>query len=494
MNLDKDLQSIQEVRDHLKSARIAQKALELMSQEQIDHIVREMASAGERHAERLGKLAVEETGFGKAVDKRTKNIFASKFVHEHIKDMQTVGIINRDEQNKVWEVAQPVGVVAGIIPSTNPTSTIIFKALIAVKSRNAIVFSPHPSAKNCCIETTRVLMEAAKDAGAPEDILYCLSEPTMEASKELMTHRLTDVILATGGTGMIKAAYSSGKPAFGVGPGNVPVYVHTSAAADTAAEHIMQSKTFDNGTICASEQAIITDASVKEKLLKELVKRGAYVLNAEEKQKVASIILSGGALNPGIVGKSAQVIAQLADIRIPAEAQVLIAEESEVGKAWPFSVEKLSPLLALYTVKDWREGCQICIRLLELGGLGHTLGLHCEDRKIIEAFALEKPASRIVVNSGTTFGGIGATTGIPPSMTLGCGSFGNNITSDNIGPKHLLNIKRVAFGIRDLKEVSAEADTIVVDAVNSEVKAQELPINREEVMLIVKKVLQELKL
>ncbi|MEX2415039.1 MAG: acetaldehyde dehydrogenase (acetylating) [Paenibacillaceae bacterium] len=495
MNLDTDLHSIQEVRDSLQVAKKAQLILEAMSQEQIDVIVERMAQAAQREAGRLGQLAHEETGFGNPEDKRIKNIFASKTVYDHIKGMRTVGIIHRDEVNRVWEVAQPVGIVAGIIPSTNPTSTVIFKALIAIKARNAIVFSPHPSAKGCCLETTRVLMSAALEAGAPEGILYCLQRPTLEATKELMTHKLTDLILATGGTGMIKAAYSSGKPAYGVGPGNVPVYVHPSASPEQVAEHIIRSKTFDNGTICASEQALITDKSIREKLLSELKKRGAYVLNPDEKKKVAAIIMVGGSLNAKVVGRSAKAIAQLAGIDVPAGTIMLLAEESEVGKDYPFSVEKLSPILALYTVNDWREGCKLCVRLLELGGLGHSLGLHCEDQQIIEAFALEKPASRIIINAGTTFGGIGATTGIPPSLTLGCGSFGNNITSDNIGPKHLLNIKRVAFGIRDLKEVTAESNVEpgMITETEDRVKKLNLPISREEVMQIVKQVLMEFK-
>jgi acetaldehyde dehydrogenase (acetylating) len=494
MKLDADLQSIQEVRTFLQEAKAAQKQLERMTQSQIDDIVAAMAKAGESEAERLGALAVEETGYGKAADKKTKNLFVANDVYAAIKDMQTVGIIRKDEANKVWEIAQPFGIVAGIIPSTNPTSTVIFKCLISVKARNAIVISPHPAALRCCQETAKVMRQAAEKAGAPAGLIQCVSRPSIEASNELMKHKLTDVILATGGTAMVKAAYSSGKPAYGVGPGNVPVYIHQSANIAKAVSQILQSKTFDYGTICASEQAIVVDKAVKSQLVEELKRQGARFLNEQEKQKVGSIVMIGKGLNPKIVGKSPQVIAGMAGISIPGETRVLIAEETAVGLDHPFSVEKLSPLLALYTVNDWQEGCARCIELLELGGLGHTLGIHCEDMHIIEAFGLEKPASRIVVNSGTTFGGIGATTGIQPSMTLGCGSFGNNITSDNIGPQHLINIKRVTFGIREMETVPEhKAARSVERSVPTAETPGSLDITRDEVMQIVKKVLSELQ-
>ncbi len=493
MMLDSDLQAIQEVRNFLQQAKKAQKQLEKMTQAQIDQIVGAMARAAEAEAERLAAIAVEETGFGKTADKKAKNLFVARDVYGAIKDMTTVGIIRKDEARKVWEIAQPVGIVAAIIPSTNPTSTVMFKCMIALKARNAIVISPHPSALNCSLESAKVMRQAAEKAGAPEGLIHCVGMPSLEATQELMKHKLTDMILATGGTAMVKAAYSSGKPAYGVGPGNVPVYIHRSADVPKAVGRILQSKTFDYGTICASEQAIVTDQSVKGQVVDEFKKLHAYFLNEQEKAKVAAILLQGRGLNPRVVGKSPQVIAEMAGITVPANTSVLIAEETMVGLEYPFSVEKLSPVLALYTVKDWQEGCRRCIELLELGGLGHTLGIHCEDMNIIEAFGLEKPASRIVVNTGTTFGGIGASTGIQPSMTLGCGSFGNNITSDNIGPQHLLNIKRVAFGIREMQvettehQVSQKTEKILHSSTN-------LNITRDEVMQIVKHVLAEMKI
>ncbi|NEN86202.1 acetaldehyde dehydrogenase (acetylating) [Paenibacillus elgii] len=495
MKLDADLQAIQEVRSLLQEAGQAQKLLEKMTQSQIDDIVAAMARAAEAEAVRLAEMAVEETGYGKVADKTAKNLFVARNVYGSMKDMKTVGIVRKDDERKVWEVAQPVGVVAAIIPSTNPTSTVMFKCMIALKARNAIVISPHPSALRCSLEAAKVMRQAAEKAGAPAGLIHCLSKPSVEASNELMRHKRTDVILATGGTAMVKAAYSSGKPAYGVGPGNVPVYVHHSANLSRAVSLILQSKTFDYGTICASEQAIVADASIKPQLVEELKRQGAYFLDEEQKRKVGSILTIGKGLNPKVVGRSPQVIAEMAGFTVPPEARVLIAEETGVGHAYPFSVEKLSPVLALYTVKDWLEGCSRCMELLELGGLGHTLGIHCENESVIEAFGLEKPASRIVVNSGTTFGGIGATTGITPSFTLGCGSFGNNITSDNIGPQHLLNIKRVAFGIREMDIAPAAAQAVERTMEKLQPEASANPgISREDVLQIVRSVLSELQL
>ncbi|MEC0231007.1 acetaldehyde dehydrogenase (acetylating) [Paenibacillus alba] len=495
MKLDSDLQAIQEVRHFLQEAKAAQKQLEKMTQSQIDAIVAAMAQAVESEAERLAILAVEETGFGNVADKKAKNLFVARDIYAAIKDMQTVGIIRKDEVKQVWDIAQPVGIVAAIIPSTNPTSTVIFKCMISLKSRNAIVISPHPSALRCSQEAAAVMREAAEKAGAPQGLIHCLSHPSIEASGELMKHKLTDLILATGGTAMVKAAYSSGKPAYGVGPGNVPVYIHRSANISRAVGHILQSKTFDYGTICASEQALVVDEAVKAELVAELKRQGAYFLNAEEKEKVGSILTAGKGMNPQVVGRSPQVIAGKAGITVPETARVLIAEESEVGLEHPFAREKLSPVLALYTVKDWQEGCDRCMELLELGGLGHTLGIHGEDLSIIEAFGLEKPASRIVVNTGTTFGGIGATTGIMPSMTLGCGAYGNNITSDNIGPQHLMNIKRVAFGIKEMQTEPDENRVIaqVAQVADSLGSSHQLSITREEVAQIIRNVLSEMQ-
>ena len=455
---DIDLQSIQEVRNYLEEAKTAQKIMAKMTQSEIDHIVESMVKAAREEAERLAAMAVEETGFGNVPDKTVKNLFAANDVYNSIKDVKTVGIIRRDEENRVWEVAQPVGIVAGIVPSTNPTSTVIFKSLIAVKAGNAIIFSPHPAAAKCTTEAARIMQEAAERAGAPKGLIFCITKPTLAATNELMKHKLTDVILATGGPGLVRAAYSSGKPAYGVGPGNVPVYIHESANIEKAVELIIESKTFDYGTICASEQALLVDESIKEKVVAEMTKQGAYFLNEEEKRKVESIILVNGGLNAKIVGKSPQVIAEMAGIEVPSEAKVIVAEETGVGKEYPFSIEKLSPTLAFYTVKDMQAASELAQKLLDAGGLGHTVGIHAEDEKVIETYTIDKPAGRIIVNAGTTFGAIGATVNVKPSLTLGCGAIGNNVTSDNVTVNHLFNIKRVAFGVRQMpkKEESAQ--------------------------------------
>ncbi|WP_286232325.1 acetaldehyde dehydrogenase (acetylating) [Neobacillus mesonae] len=488
MYLDTDLESIQEARENLKLAKAAQKAMANMTQEQVDQIVHCMAQAAMREAGRLAAMAVDETGFGKMEDKMTKNLFSAKDVYESIKDKKTVGIISRDNETKVLEAAEPVGVVAGIIPSTNPTSTVIFKALIAIKSRNAIVFSPHPSAAKCTNEAANILMEAAKKAGAPDGIITCIKKPTLASAQELMKHKDTDLILATGGPGMVKTAYSSGKPAYGVGSGNVPVYIHSSANLARAVSQIVHSKTFDYGTICASEQALVVDKAIKNKVKSALEQQGAYFLDDYEKQRVEAIIFRGSGLNPEIVGRSPRDIAKIAGIIVSEDTRLLVAEETNIGKEHPISLEKLSPILAFYTVANEEEAGKVCNELLEIGGLGHTVGIHCEDQQLIESFGITQKASRVVVNSGTTFGGIGATTGISPSLTLGCGTYGNNISSDNIGPEHLLNKKRIAFGIREMKNDAPPRNTGFKESASY----SEPSVSKAEIMEIVKSVLKEL--
>lgn len=452
---DSDLISRQEARDLAEAAHAAFLIYREFSQEQVDAVVAAMAAAGLRESERLARMAVEETGYGRVKDKQAKNVLVSKNLHDYIRGIRTVGVLN--ESASVIEIAEPVGVVAAIVPSTNPTSTVIYKCLIAVKARNAIVVSPHPTARACCIETARVLAEAAEAAGAPRGIIGCMQTPTLEGSQELMSHKRVAVILATGGPGIVKAAYSSGKPAFGVGPGNVPVYVDRSADVAKAARDVLAGKTFDYGTVCASEQAVIVDAPVKEQVIEELVRNGGYFLSGAEIEKINSIILTpSGAINPDLVGRSPQVIARRAGFEVPETVEALIAALPGVGREYPLSREKLSPILAFYAVNGWREGCEMCKRILELGGMGHTLGIHATDRDVIMAFGLEKPAFRIIVNSPTTHGAVGYTTDLPPAMTLGCGAMGNNITSDNIGPLHLLNVKRVAFETKPLALTSMD--------------------------------------
>lgn len=451
MQFDQDLQSIQEMREAVKRAKEAQLKYMSYSQEQVDEIVKHVAQAAYAKSLELAQMAVEETGMGIVEHKKIKNEVGSMAVYESIKDEKTVGIIREDRINKITEVAYPFGVVAGIIPTTNPTSTAIFKALISLKTRNAIVVSPHPRAVKCTVEALKVCNEAAVQAGAPEGLIGWISKPSMAATNELMKHRDVNVILATGGGALVRAAYSSGKPAYGVGPGNVPCYIEKSANVSKTASMIIDSKSFDNGTICATEQSLVVDRNIQKMVIRELRNNGAYFLNAEEKVLVEKVITPApGKLNPNIVGQNAVKIAEMAGINVPATTSVLIAEETRIGKEVPFSIEKLSPIFALYTAEDYEEAKEYCLKLLNLGGRGHSLSLHTNDDAVAKEFALEMPVSRLMVNTLSSIGAVGATTGLMPSLTLGCGSYGGNITSDNVTARHLINIKRMAYGIKEV--------------------------------------------
>jgi len=443
---DKDLLSIQQARSLAAAAREAQKALKEFSQEQVDRIVEAMAGAARGEAERLAKLAHEETGFGNTKDKTLKNLFAAVDVLEYIRPLRTVGILREDKERRVVEIAEPMGVVAAVIPSTNPTSTAIFKALVSVKARNAVVMSPHPSARNCILETVRVMHGPAVAAGLPKDALSCMTEVSLEGTQELMRCRDTGVILATGGIGLVRAAYSSGKPAYGVGPGNVPAYIHQSADVPKAARDVMNGKTFDNGTLCSSEQSIVCDEAIKDQVIAEVKRNGGYFLSDAESAAVARVVVTPQRLaNPEIVGKPATYIAEKAGVKVPPETRALIAPLTGVGRDFPLSIEKLCPVLAFYVVKDWHEGCERVLQLLRYGGTGHTMAIHSKDDAVIREFALKKPVFRIVANSQSSMGATGYTTGLAPSMSLGCGAYAGNITSDNITPFHLINIKRLAY-------------------------------------------------
>ncbi len=446
MNLDPDLQSIQDVRDALQKVKQAQLEFHGYSQEQVDRIVQGMAEAGFSAAARLGRMASEETGYGKPEDKQQKNEFATRRVWESIASLKTVGVIDEDRDKKVIRIAEPMGIVAAFIPSTNPTSTVMFKAIISVKARNGIVASPHPKAVRCTVEAMNVMRDAAEKAGAPRNLMMCLPLPTAEGTHELMRHKLTSVILATGNSAMVRAAYSSGKPAYGVGAGNVPAYVERTANVPKAVADIISGKQFDYGVLCSTESALICDAPIKRTVVDECVRRGGHFVNGEDKVRLSGLLFDDrGALNPDVVGKSAAFIAQRAGITVPAHTAVLIAELDGVGRAYPLSREKLSPVLSFYTVNGWREGCHRCIELLEFGGIGHSMVIHSSDRDIIMKFAMEKPAFRIMVNTQSALGAVGYTTGLDPSMTLGPGTWGGSIVSDNVSARHLLNIKRLAF-------------------------------------------------
>jgi acetaldehyde dehydrogenase (acetylating) len=443
---DKDLLSIQQARALAAAAREAQKVLKEFSQEQVDRVVEAMAGAARTEAERLARLAYEETGFGNTKDKTLKNLFSAVDVYEYIRPLRTVGILREDKERRVVEIAEPMGVVAAVIPSTNPTSTAIFKALVSIKARNAVVMSPHPSARNCILETVRVMHGPAVAAGLPKDALACMTEVSLEGTQELMRCRDTGVILATGGIGLVRAAYSSGKPAYGVGPGNVPAYIHESADVPKAARDVMDGKTFDNGTLCSSEQSIVCDAAIKDQVIAEVKKNGGYFLSDAEASAVARVVVTPQRLaNPEIVGKPAPYIAEKAGVKVPAETRALVASLAGVGRDFPLSIEKLCPVLAFYVVKDWHEGCERVLQLLRYGGTGHTMSIHSKDDAVIREFALKKPVFRIVANSQSSMGATGYTTGLAPSMSLGCGAYAGNITSDNITPMHLINVKRLAY-------------------------------------------------
>ena len=447
---DRDLESIQEARQLGRAAVEAQRQLEGCTQEQIDAIVEEMAAAGLAHSEHLAELAHDETGFGNVPDKVLKNNFVLKDVVEAMRGMRTVGVLREDREHGVREIAEPVGVVAGIIPSTNPTSTAFFKCLIALKARCGIVLSPHPTAAQCVKASAEVMAEAAHTAGAPNGIIGCMSSVTMQGTRELMHGRETDIILATGGIGLVRAAYSAGKPAYGVGPGNVPAYIEETANVPKAVRDVISGTTFDNGTLCSSEQAIVCDRIIKDEVLEQARANGGHLLTPDECDRLAAVLITDRLLvNTDYVGRPATTIANAAGIKVPEKTRVLICPVGGVGKKYPLSHEKLSPVLAFYVVDDWQEGCQRCTELLRFGGMGHTMVIHSGNDDIVLEFGLRKPAHRVLVNTVAALGAVGHTTHLFPSMTLGCGSWGNNITSDNIGPQHLLNVKRLAYETRE---------------------------------------------
>jgi acetaldehyde dehydrogenase (acetylating) len=408
-----------------------------------------MAAAVTPQAEALARLAVEETGYGVVADKVEKNLFASDRVYRFIRPMRTVGVIRRDESRRIVEIAEPFGVVAAIVPSTNPTSTTIYKALIALKARCPIVISPHPGAVRCISRTAEILQAAAREAGAPEGAISWMTTVTIEGTQELMKSRDVAVILATGGMGLVRAAYSAGKPAYGVGPGNAPAYIERTADVPTAVRDIIRGKTFDNGVLCSSENSVVVDEAIAEEVRHEFRANHAHFLSPAEIEAVGKVLVTPQRLpNPALVGKSATVVAERAGIRVPPETRVLVAELAGVGREHPLSVEKLCPVLSFYVVKDWQDGCERCKQLLRYGGMGHTMAIHSRNEAVILEFGLKKPAFRIVVNTPATLGSIGMTTGLDPALTLGCGGYGGNITSDNISPMHLVNIKRLAYDLR----------------------------------------------
>ena len=473
MEFDKDLMARQEARELLRQAEQAQKQLADFSQSQLDAIVKAICDAIDAAAPELAELAVRETGFGNVEDKIIKNRFASRRVWEAVKDMKTVGVLKESPGEKLREVGVPVGVIAAIVPSTNPTSTVCYKAMIALKAGNPILFSPHPKASVCTRKAAQIVAEAAEKAGAPNGSVACLSIPSLDGCKELMTAAETRLILATGGPAMVKAAYSSGKPAIGVGAGNGPAYIHSSADVGKALKRIARSKTFDYGTVCASEQSIIAEKTTESRILEEGRKQGYYFMKEEEAGKLAKLLFRPtGALNPEIVGKSALHLAQMAGFSVPGDTKILVAREQEAGPSRPYSMEKLCPVLALYLMDSEDAVLNKCIEILDHEGSGHTFAMHCNDEAVVRKFAAKIPVSRFLVNTPAALGGIGATTGLFPALTLGCGAVGGSSSSNNISPMDLINIRRVAWGIGEKKETPHPVSEELVELLAQKIMAR----------------------
>jgi len=452
--IDKDLVSIQEARRLAITARDAQRIWGKASQVDVDRVCATMAEAAFRASERLGKLANEETGYGVPAHKKIKNEFGSRGVWESIKAIKTVGVIDHDPTRKIYEIAWPMGVVAALTPSTNPTSTAMAKILFAVKARDAIVIAPHPSAIRCSNETCQIMAKAAEEAGAPHGLVSCMQNITLAGTQELMNHHYVALILATGGSAMVKAAHSVGKPAYGVGPGNVPVYVDRSADLEKAARYIVSSKSFDYSTICSSEQAVVADRPIAKRLAELMQAEGAYFVDEIQANALSkTLFFPDGSINSISVGKSPQYLAGMAGFQIPGSARIMVARLNEVGKNEPLSREKLTTVLGWYEADGWEAGCDRCIELIQFGGRGHTQIIHAKDDQVILSFGLEKPVFRIVVNTMGTLGAIGFTTGLMPSLTLGSGGIGGSITGDNITVYHLFNIKRMAYELKPPPEI-----------------------------------------
>ena len=475
MEFDKDLAARQEARSAARQAQIAQQKLAAMPQEALDAIVEAVAMAFAAEAAALAEMAVKETGFGNVEDKITKNRFASETLATAIRGMKTVGLLKESKQDKLWEIGVPVGVIAAIVPSTNPTSTVCYKAIIALKAGNSIVFSPHPKALACTRRAAEIVATAAEAAGAPKGSVACLNIPSLDGCQELMKAEPVRLILATGGPGMVKAAYSSGKPAIGVGAGNGPAYIHHSADISQALSCIARSKTFDNGTVCASEQSIIVEKALESQVKAEAQRQGFYFMDTQQAGKLAKLLFRpSGALNPEIVGKPAQHLAKLAGFSVPQGTKILVAREEEAGPAQPYSMEKLCPVLAFYVMENEEAVLNMCVKILTHEGSGHTFAMHATDEGVIRRFAAKIPVSRFLVNTPAALGGIGATTGLFPALTLGCGAVGGSSSSNNISPMDLINIRRVAW------------DTGVQPA------QKPLAVNEELVQLLTEKILQRL--
>ncbi|MGA3020044.1 MAG: aldehyde dehydrogenase family protein [Bryobacteraceae bacterium] len=491
MLADKDLISIQEVRTKVEKAFAAWQKYRTFSQEQVDAIVERMAAAARANAKHLADFAVEETGYGNAKDKYIKNLLTADWLPRRMRGMKTVGIIREIPEEKIVEIGTPVGVVAAILPTTNPTSTAIYKTLISLKAGNAIVISPHPRAHKCTCAAAAILYKAAVEAGAPEDLIQCVDNATLEGTNALMRHELTSVILSTGGAGIVKAAYSSGKPAFGVGPGNVPVLVDTSADLDDAIPKIVAGKSFDYGTVCSSEQAIVAEATMRDRILALLKAQKAYIATDTQRDSLGKLlIMPNWTVNPQCVGQAPARIAKMAGFEVPPDTSIICAEVAGVGKQHPLSAEKLSPVLSLYFVPDFNTAADTCYALLKFGGMGHTAVIYSKNDARTREYALRMPAMRILVNTPAPQGSTGITTNVFPSMTLGCGAAAGNSTSDNVGPQHLINIKRLAYVVRKPEEAfEMPLDYNAASYATPGISAAALPIDRGTVVAAVERYL-----
>ena len=469
MELEQDLWAQQEARLLARQAEVAQKQLAGMRQEQLDQICEAVSLAIQNAAGALAELAVQETGFGNVEDKITKNIFASRDVWNRAKNLKTVGVLKGEIGDKLWEIGVPVGVLAAIVPSTNPTSTVAYKAIIALKAGCSIVFSPHPKAIACTRRAAEIVAQAAEAAGAPKGAVNCLSVPSLQGCQELMRLPETKLILATGGPAMVKAAYSSGKPAIGVGAGNGPAYIHKTADVKQALQKILRSKTFDNGTVCASEQSIIIESHLVSKVKSIAVGLGYYFLTPEDAETLAKILFRpNGALNPQVVGKTALQLAALCGFSVPKTTKILVARAYGVGVKHPYSMEKLCPVLGLYVEENEEAVLRRSMEILHHEGRGHTFSIHTEDTQVVAKFAAQIPVSRFLVNTPAALGGIGATTGLFPALTLGCGAVGGSATSNNVSPLDLINIRQVAWDTEQPEESLVEIITAkILEKLNS---------------------------
>ena len=483
MAIDHDLLSIQEARDLADAAYQAQLIWKHATQEEVDRVCAAMADAAFSASAMLGQMAHDETGYGIAAHKKLKNELGSRIVWDNIKNIKTVGVIRHDHSNKIYDIAWPVGVIAALVPSTNPTSTAMYKAICAVKARNAIVIAPHPSAARCTYKTIQIMAQAAEKVGAPANLVSCIQQISLPGTQELLKHKRVRLILATGGSAMVKAAHSVGKPAYGVGPGNVPVYVDRSADIKKAAFYIVNSKAFDCSTICASEQAVVADKPIAEQLKQLMIAEGAYFSNEEQTERLRKLLFHpNGSINTTTVGKPAQTIAGMAGFSIPQSARVIVTPLKITGKDEPLSREKLTTVLGWYEEDGWEAGCDRSIELIMFGGRGHTQVIHATDENIIMAFGLEKPVFRILVNTMGTLGAVGLTTGLMPSMTLGAGGEGGSITGDNVTVHHLYNIKRLAYETTPPPQAALRG-SITTSAANS---------NPQDMESLVQQIVQEI--